>query len=105
MQLTRDRKGQLNILGLLPKVGAGGQQTAAPAAPAGAPWIAVAKSVELSKFGADVEDQGTGVKAHVQDLAVKLEGASTDLTRPIKFNAGLNLREGAQLSAHGRVVP
>jgi Domain of Unknown Function (DUF748) len=105
LQLTRDRKGQLNILGMLPKFGAGGQQPAAPAAPAGAPWSAVAKSVELSKFGAEVEDQGTGVKVHVQDLAVKLEGAGSDFTRPVKFNAGLNLREGGQLSANGRVVP
>ncbi|HVS57930.1 MAG TPA: DUF748 domain-containing protein, partial [Casimicrobiaceae bacterium] len=105
VQLTRDRKGQLNVLSLLPKFGAGGQQAAAPAAPAGAPWIAVAKSVELSKFGAEVEDQGTGVKVHVQDLAVKLEGAGSDLTQPVKFNAGLNLREGGQLSANGRVVP
>jgi hypothetical protein len=105
LQLTRDRKGQLNILGLLPKFGAARQQAAAPAAPAGAPWIAVAKSVELSKFGTEVEDQGTGVKVHIQDLAVKLEGAGSDLTQPVKFNAGLNLREGGQLSAHGRVVP
>src|SRR6202158_3227658 len=105
LQLTRDRKGQLNILGLLPKFGAGGQQAAAPAAPAGVPWIAVAKSVELSKFGAEVEDQGTGVKVHVQDLAVKLEGAGSDLTQPVKFNVGLKLREGGQLSANGRVVP
>jgi hypothetical protein len=105
LQLTRDRKGQLNILGLVPKFGAGGQQAAPPAPPAGAPWIAVAKSVELSKFGAEVEDEGTAVKVHVQDLAVKLEEAGSDLTRPVKFNAGLNLREGGQLSANGRVVP
>jgi hypothetical protein len=105
LQLTRDRKGQLNILGLLPKFGAGGNQAAAPAAPAGAPWIAVAKSVELSKFGAEFEDQGTGVKVHVQDLAMKLEGASSDLTQPVKFDAGLTLREGGQLSANGKLVP
>jgi Domain of Unknown Function (DUF748) len=104
LQLTRDRKGQLNILGLLPKFGVGGQQ-AVPAAPAGAPWITVAKSVELSKFGAEVEDQGTGVKVQVQELAVKLEEAGSDLARPVKFNAGLNLREGGQLSANGTVVP
>ncbi|HEY1436633.1 MAG TPA: DUF748 domain-containing protein [Casimicrobiaceae bacterium] len=105
LQLTRDGKGQLNILGLLPKFGAGGEQATAAVAPAGAPWIAVAKSVELSKFGAEVEDQGTAVKVHVQDLAVKLEEAGSDLTRPVKFSAGLNLREGGQLSANGRVVP
>ena len=106
LQLTRDRKGQLDILGLLPKFGATGQAPAKPAArAAGAPWIAVAKVVELSKFGAEVEDQGTGIKVHVQDLAVKLEGAGSDLKKPVRFNAGLNLREGGQLSAQGRVVP
>jgi hypothetical protein len=97
MQLTRDRNGRLNILELLPKFGAAGQQAA--------PWTAVANSVELRKFGAEVEDQGTGVKVHVQDLAAKLEGAGSDLSRPVKFNAGLNLREGGQLSAQGTLVP
>jgi hypothetical protein len=105
LQLARDPKGQLNILGMLPKFGAAGQQGASPAAPARAQWIAVAKSVELSKFGAEVEDQGTGAKIHVQDLAVKLEGAGSDFTQPVKFDAGLSLREGGQLSAHGKVVP
>ena len=106
MQLTRDRKGQLNILSLLPKFGAVGQHAAPSKAPAaGAAWIAMAKSVELSKFGAEVEDQDTGIKVHVQDLAVKLEGAGSDLTKPVGFNAGLKLREGGQLSAQGKVVP
>jgi hypothetical protein len=109
LQLTRNRKGQLNILGLLPKFSAAGPKAAAeavaPAAPAGAPWRALVKSVEVSTFGAEIEDQGTGVKVHVQDLAVKLEGASSDLTQPVKFNAGMNLREGGQLSAQGGVVP
>ena len=105
LQLTRDGRGQLNILGLLPRFAAAGTQAAPPAERAGAPWIAVAKSVELSKFGAEVEDQGTGVKVHVQDLAVKFEGAGIDFTRAVKFNAALNLREGGQLSAQGNVVP
>jgi hypothetical protein len=105
LQLTRDRKGQLNILGLLPKFGPASASAATPAAAAGAPWIAVAKHVELSKFGAELADRGTGVKVHVQDLAVKLEGASSDLTQSVKFDAGLNLAEGGLLSAQGRVVP
>ncbi|MDO8251774.1 MAG: DUF748 domain-containing protein [Rhodoferax sp.] len=106
LQLTRDRKGQLNILGLLPRFGAASAAAATPAASsAAAPWIALAKSVELSKIGAQVEDQGTGIKVHVQDLAVKLDGASSDLAQSVKFNAGLNLREGGQLSAQGRVMP
>jgi hypothetical protein len=106
LQLTRDRKGQLNILGLLPKFGAASAAPAVtPAAATGAPWNVVAKRVELSKFGAEVADQGTGVKVQVQDLAVKLEGASSDLTQSVKFNAGLKLAEGGLLSAQGRVVP
>lgn len=105
LQLTRDRKGQLDMLALLSGLAAGGQPSAVPAAPAGTPWTAVAKRVELSQFGAAVEDQGSGVKVHVQDLGVTLEDASSDLSKPVKFNAGLALREGGQLSAQGSVVP
>ena len=108
MQLTRDRQGKLNVLSLLPRFGAAAGQAATPAAPAssaGKPWLASAKTVELSKFGAEVMDQRSGVKVHVSDLAVKLEGASSDLQQPVRFNAGFNLREGGQLSAQGSVVP
>jgi uncharacterized protein involved in outer membrane biogenesis len=105
LQLTRDPKGQINILSLLPKPGAGGKPADAAAAPAGAPWSAVVQTVELGKFGAEVEDQGSGVKVHAQDIALKLEGAGSDLKRPVKFTAGLSLREGGQLSAQGSVVP
>jgi hypothetical protein len=105
LQLTRDRKGQLNIMGLLPTFGLPGSDAAASPASDGAPWIALAKSVELSKFGAEVGDQGSGIKVHVTDLAMKLEGASSDLKQPVKFNAGLNVREGGQFSAQGSVVP
>jgi len=105
LQLTRDSRGKLTILDWLPKFSASGQQAAAPARSAGASWIAVTKSVELSKIGAEVEDNGTGIKIHVQDLAVKLVGASSDLTQSVKFNTGMNLREGGQLSAQGVMVP
>ena len=105
LQLTRDRKGQLDMLALLSGLAAGGQPSAPAAAPAGAPWTAVARRVELSQFDAEVEDQGSGVKVHVQDFGVKLEDASSDLSKPVKFSAGLALREGGQLSAQGSVVP
>jgi hypothetical protein len=105
LQLSRDRNGQLSILNQLPKFSAAAPATTTPPPSTGAPWSVVAKSVELSKFGAEVDDQGTGVKVHVQDLALKLDGASSDLTQPVKFNAGLNLAEGGLLSAQGRVVP
>ncbi len=103
LRLTRDRKGQLNILGLLPKFSAAGQTPAAPAA--AVPWVAVTKSVELRKFDTELEDLGVGVKLHVQNLTLKLDGAGSDLTQPVNFNVDMNLREGGQLSAHGNVVP
>jgi hypothetical protein len=109
LQINRDHWGQFDYLGLLPNFEAPSRPNAARlhAQPANAstPWVVVARSVELSQFAADVEDQGTAVKVHVQDLAVKLDGASSDLKQPVKFSVGLSLREGGQLSAQGSVVP
>ncbi len=105
LQLTRDREGKLNVMELLPKFAAASSQAAAPAALAGPAWMAVANSVELSKFSADIEDQGTGVKLRVNDFALKLAGASSDFKKPVKFDVGMDIREGGQLSAQGNVVP
>jgi hypothetical protein len=105
LQLVRKRDGKLDLMALLPRSSPTGPQASPPAAAAGKPWVAVAKTVELSKFGADVADQGTGVKVQVTDLALKLEGASSDLKQPVKFNADLKLREGGQFSAQGSVIP
>lgn len=105
IQLTRDRTGKLTILDLLPKFKATGPVAATPVSSSGAPWVAIAKRVELSQFGAAIEDQGTGVKVHLQDIALKLDNASSDLTKAVKFDAGLGVREGGQLSAQGSVVP
>jgi hypothetical protein len=105
MQVTRDRAGKFNVAALLPRIGASGQPAATPGAPAGKAWLASAKSVELSQFSAELVDQGTGIKAHVSDLAATLENASSDLKQPVKFNAGLNVREGGQFSAQGNVIP
>ena len=105
LQLTRDREGKLNVMGLLPKFAPAKSQAAAPGGSPGPAWTAVANSVELSKFSADIQDQDTGVKLHVNDFAVKLAGASSDLTKPVKFDAGVDIREGGQLSAQGDIVP
>lgn len=105
IQLTRDRTGKLTILDLLPKFKAPGPVAAAPISSSGAPWVAIAKRVDLSQFGAAIEDQGSGVKVHLQDFALKLDNASSDLNKAVKFDAGLGVREGGQLSAQGRVVP
>ena len=104
LQLTRNAKGELDVLGLLPKFDAPAARPA-PAAASDPPWSAAVKSVELGQFSADVHDQATGIKVRVRDLTVKLAGASTDLKQPVKFDASLNLREGGRLSAQGSVVP
>ena len=105
LQLTRDRGGQFNIVTLLPRFDAPARPPGPQAAAAEKPWRILARNVELSQFGAEVADQGTGVKVHVVDLAAKLEGASSDLGQPVKFDAGLSLREGGQFSAQGSAVP
>ncbi|NDP39834.1 MAG: DUF748 domain-containing protein [Rhodoferax sp.] len=105
LQIERERDGKLNLMALLPRYGGSEAQAPAPVVAPGKPWVAVAKTVELSKFGADVADHSAGVKVQVTDLALTLEGASSDLKRPVKFNAGLGLREGGQFAAQGSVVP
>jgi hypothetical protein len=128
LQLALDAKGQPAILGHLPKGGdaapAAAAKTAArsapsavpartPAAtaatataePAGTPWQASASSVELNKFSAAFSDQGTGIKANVQDFNLKLDDVSNDLKQAIKFQAGLAVREGGKLAAHGTLIP
>jgi hypothetical protein len=105
LQLVREKNGKLNVLELMPRAGVSGAPVPAPQAPAAKPWVATAKVLELGKFGADIADRGAGVNVHVTDLALKLEGASSDLTKKVSFNAGLNVREGGQLAAQGSVVP
>jgi len=106
VKLQRDRAGQINLLRALPKaMAAQAGEKGSPAQPAAEPWNVVVKLAELGKFAADVEDQGAGITLHAQDIAAKVENASNDLKQPVKFSAGLKLREGGQLSALGSVVP
>ena len=98
LQVTRDRAGKLNLMGLLPRF------DAAPAL-TGKPWTAAIRTVELNKFDAEVMDLASGVKVSITDLRARLEGAGSDLKKAVKFTAGFGLREGGQLSAQGSVVP
>jgi hypothetical protein len=105
LQVVRDRQGAITIPGLWPRAAASAPR-AAPSVPAtGTPWSVVAKSAELSRVSADVQDEASHVRVHVSDLAVKLADAGSDLKQPVKFDASLGLREGGQLSAQGSVVP
>ncbi len=99
LQLTRDGEGRLDLLEMLPRF-------ASDAAPSAAkPWAASARTVELSRFSAEVADQPTGVKVHVNDLALQLDGAGSDTHRPVRFTGALALREGGQFSTQGSLLP
>ena len=104
LQLTRDRAGKLDVLGWLPRFEAAPGAAASPGSAAPS-WAVQAKSVELGGFGADVADQGSGIKLHLTDIGARLDGASSDLKRPVAFSAALKVREGGQVSARGKVVP
>lgn len=109
LELTRARSGQFDLLAQLSRfkedAPATGPAPATPGAVAAAPWLAVARQVQLSRFGAALQDQGSGIKLQLQDVAVKLDDASSDLTQPVKFQASLGVREGGALAAHGSVAP
>lgn len=99
LQLTRDRQGQLNLQRLLPRFPERKQQTA------GAPWTVSVDQVLVQRLGAELQDQGTGLGLHVQDAALTLENASTDLAQALRFDASLAVREGGRLTARGSLVP
>lgn len=101
LDLSRDAAGRFLFLQGWPAMGDAG---AAPAAEA-KPWVASIKSVELSKFGARVDDGATGVKINLQDFYLNLADVGTDLKQPLAFDGGVSLREGGQLTARGSLVP
>lgn len=109
LELKRDGKGQVEIFDLLGRFVAASRKTATspetPAPSEASSWTARIDRVEASRFGAAIADEATGIKAHVKDFGLQLEGVSTDLSQPVRFNAGLGLQEGGQLSAQGEVVP
>lgn len=101
LQLLRDKAGQLNLLNLMPRLA----EADARPQPAARPWLAQARSIDLAKFGADMADEASGIKLHLTDMALRLDGASSDLKQAVRFKAGLSVREGGQFSAQGSVVP
>nr|WP_315218889.1 DUF748 domain-containing protein [uncultured Duganella sp.] len=108
LDLSRDSAGRFLFLDRLPGSGSGAAAPAAASAPVksgGAAWAASVKTVELSKFGARYDDASTGIKATLQDFNLKLTDVGSDLKKPLAFQGGVDLREGGQLTAKGKVVP
>ncbi len=109
MQLVRDAKGQLNLLAMLPKPAAAPvavkDKEPAKGAAKEVPFVALAKRVELANFAIDIDDQPTGVKLGLRDVGLQLDDASSDTAQPLKFSAGLKVKEGGVLAARGRLLP
>ena len=103
IDLARNRHGEFAIAQKLP-VFADSKADAGKDAPS-TPWTTTVDKVELSKFGARVDDAGTGIKVNVQDARLSLHNASNDMKQALPFELGVGLREGGLLTASGQFVP
>ena len=121
IKVVRDANGQINLLAMLPQVPGGASAsplpsvqvaggTLKPAARATKPdaapaWKLALATAELAKFTVQLEEQETGIALNAQDIGIKLTEITNDLKRPLKFIAGLSLKEGGKLSAQGQALP
>lgn len=103
LQLTRDRQGRIELLDTLAQAGAPAARKE-PSRP-GVPWNATVARAELDGFSADIDDEASGIKLRLSEAAALLTGAGSDLKRPVKFEARLQVNEGGRIAAHGQVVP
>lgn len=101
-----DKDKQLNWLGLLPAAAAPAASTAS--APAKQPaWKAAIKSVALDDFALQAADLSTAkpVQVDIEKIRATFKDVSTDLTKPVVFDAGLSVKQGGQLTLQGSAVP
>jgi uncharacterized protein involved in outer membrane biogenesis len=109
-RVLRDAQGRLDLQSLLARA-AGTTPETAPRQPISVdpaaikPWSLRAGEVAVGGAAVDVEDQVSGLRAQVQDLALRLEDVGTDPARPIRFEASLRLREGGELALRGTGTP
>jgi len=99
IDLARRRDGSFAIASKLPVFGSGAASGSA------APWTVQLGKLALSEFGARVDDEGTGIKAALQDAYLNMSGISSDLARPLPFEFGVAMREGGSMALQGRYTP
>ncbi len=100
--------GRLNLQDLL-----GTEQAAKPAsAPAAAqasaaPWHYEVPDIRVSGLALGAEDQGLDPHPRLQldDIALGLQGYSSDATRPVDFTLALQVNHSGQLQAEGQLLP
>lgn len=109
LQLQRDAVGQWALMNMLPKAATAGPTDPVSDADAdggkASDWRVVANQIQLDQWSAAIDDQATGVKVNLEKLALQLDGASNQLSKPVPFKTSLSVREGGQLSVQGHVVP
>lgn len=105
LSVRRDAKGALVLPVALPAAAAPAAAPSKAEAGAGRAWSASLRKLELAKFAVDVDDQPTGLQLKLRDVGASLEGASSDLRKPVKIVAGLSLKEGGRLDLAGSAVP
>lgn len=117
--LRRGTDGQLDLQRLLVPAGGAREGGAAPAAkpapadPKGkagaatteAAWAVRIARTELSGSSLAFSDETSGLALALEGIAIRVDDASSDLSRPIAFEVGAGLRGGGRLSARGRATP
>lgn len=104
LDLQREPDGRLNLLRWLPVTAAtAARQPALPAA--SAPWAVQVERIDLGRSRLAFSDAATGVKLRLAAIDASVQGAGTDLSRTLRFDAAVQVQEGGKLSAQGEVVP
>ncbi len=102
LHLARDAQGALDLPSW--RAAAAAPAASATDAPA-APWQAQLAQLRVGPLAIDLRDAATGIATQLQDVTLQAAGAGTDLRRPVRFEAGLQVREGGRLALRGSTVP
>ncbi len=75
--------------------------------PAQPQWNAKIDAIVLEEFTVEAADRSGAkpVQVDLQNVRASLKGVSTDLTKPVAFDAGLSVKQGGELTLLGSAVP
>jgi hypothetical protein len=88
--------GRLSLLDLMPAAGKSKTEK---------PLSARAKAVELGGGGINFIDRGRGIALALERVALKLNDASNDGTKPLAFDLSADVKSGGRIALRGRAVP
>ena len=88
--------GRLSLLDLVPSTGE---------SKAGKPLSARAKVLELGGGSVNFADRGRGIALALERVALKLNDASNDGTKPLAFDLSAEVKSGGRVALRGNAVP